>query len=179
MNIVKFENKFISKSYLTINILGKNYRLNMKYSTSNIIELDKKDNISFELILPKKYKNCDNIDIINQVIQKLYSEIAPKEIETSLELIRYILKFAPEDYKIERLQDSFYKIKNKILIINPDIVQYNKEIINMTLIEAFSKIKYKPNTKTYKEYLSNSLQKYENYKEYLKENTNNSFNMVG
>lgn len=177
MNILKFENKFISKSYLTISILGKSHKLNIKYTSSNIIELLKKDDLCFELTLPKKYKNRDNIDIINQVIGKLYSEIAPPKIETSLELIRYILKFAPEDYKIERLKDSFYKIKNKVLYINPDIIQYNTEIINTTLIQAFCKIKYKTNSKAYKEYISNSLEKYENYKEKLKQN--NSFYMVG
>ena len=35
------------------------------------------------------------------------------ELEYSLELARYIFKFAPEDYRIERLNDVFYKtIKN-------------------------------------------------------------------
>ena len=179
MNIVKFENKFISKSYLTISILGKSYKLNMKYVSSNIIELSKKDDLCFELMLPKKYKNCDNIDIINQVIRKLYSEIAPKEIETSLELIRYILKFAPEDYIIERLPNSFYKIKNKILIINPDIVQYNREIINTTLIQAFCKIKYRPNSNAYKQELNRAINYYEEYKQTMNESNIKSFNMVG
>ena len=170
MNIVKFENKFIQKSYLTISILGKSYKLNIKYVTSNIIELSKKDDLCFELFLPKQYKNRDNIDIINQVIGKLYSEIAPKELEHSLELIRYLLKFAPEDYKIERLKAAFYKVKNKVLYINPDIIQYNTEVINTTLIQAFCKMKHKLNSKAYKEFLMNSLEKYENYKETINYN---------
>ncbi len=164
MELLKFENTFIQKSYLTISILGKSYKLNIKYIYSNNIELIKENN-SFKLLLPKKYIKTDNIEIINFVIQKLYSKIAPKEVEDCIELVRYIVKFAPEDYSIKRLNNSFYKInKNKILIINPDIVQFNKDIIINTLIQAFCKIKYKSNTKSYKTNLINFLKKYEEYK---------------
>lgn len=168
MELLKFENTFIQKSYLTISILGKSYKLDIKYIHSNTIELIK-DNNSFKLLLPKKYTKTDNIEIINYVIQKLYSQIAPKELEDCMELVRYIVKFAPEDYSIERLNNSFYKInKNKILIINPDIIQFNKDIIINTLLQAFCKIKYKSNTKSYKNNLMIFLQKYENYKNQLK-----------
>lgn len=164
MNILNFEKKFISKSYLTISVLGNSYKLNIKYSASKVVELIKKDN-DFELILPKKYKNMDNLEIVNQTIKKLYSEIAPKELEYSLELVRHIVKFAPEDYSIERLKNCYYKVVNKnCLIINPDIVQYNREIINTTLIQAFCKMKFKVNSKAYKENLCRAMNCYENYK---------------
>lgn len=164
MNIINFEKKFICKSYLTIGILGNSYKLNIKYSSNDLIELIKKD-LEFELILPKKYKNSENINIINHAIQKLYSELAPKELEESLELARYILKFAPEDYKIERLKNEYCKAtKNNILVINPDIIQYNREIINTTLIQAFCKMKFKTNSKLYKETLKKAMINYENYK---------------
>ena len=178
MKILKFENKFIQKSYLTVSILGKSYKLNIKYVSSNIVELVKQDNF-FDLYLPKKYLKTDNIEIINQVIQKLYSEIAPKEIENSLELVRHILKFAPEDYRIERLQNEYYKTaKNKVLIINPDIVQYSKEVINTTLIQAFCKLKYRVNSNSYKTNLMNYMQRYEEYMLQLEENAVD-FNVVG
>ena len=178
MKILKFENKFIQKSYLTVSILGKSYKLNIKYVSSNIVELVKQDNF-FDLYLPKKYLKTDNIEIINQVIQKLYSEIAPKEIENSLEFVRHILKFAPEDYRIERLQNEYYKTaKNKVLIINPDIVQYSKEVINTTLIQAFCKLKYRVNSNSYKTNLMNYMQRYEEYMLQLEENAVD-FNVVG
>lgn len=163
MSILKFEKKFICKSYLTIAILGNSYKLNIKYSSSTSIELTKKD-YEFELVLPKKYKNSDNIDIVNIAIQKLYSEIAPTELEQSLELVRFLLKFAPEDYKIERLNNEYYKIKNKVLTINPDIIQYSKEIINTTLIQAFCRMNFKLNSNAYKKALKNALESYEQYK---------------
>lgn len=167
MSILKFEKKSISNTYLTISLLGINYKLNIKYTTSNSVELIKKDG-TFDLLLPKKCKNTDNIDIVNQAIQKLYSEIAPKELEDSLELVRHILKFAPEDYKIQRTENCFYKIlKTKVLVINPDIIQYSKEIINTTLIQAFCKTYFKQNTKQYKETLKTALENYEHYKKLL------------
>lgn len=164
MELLKFEKKFIQKSYLTISILGKSYKLNIKYLSSNTIELIKENNC-LNLLLPKKYTKIDNIEIINYVIKKLYSQIAPKELEECMELVRYIVKFAPEDYLIKRLDNSFYKInKNKILVINPDIIQFNKDIIINTLLQAFCKIKYKTNSKAYKENLISYLQKYDEYK---------------
>ena len=164
MNILKFEKKPTLNSYLTISLLGKIYKLNIKYTPSDSIKLNKK-NSEFILILPKKYKSLDNAEIINQSINKLYSDVAPKEIEDSLELARYILKFAPEDYKIERLNNSFLKIvKKNLLIVNPDIVQYSKEIINTTLIQEFCRMKYGKKTKAYSIAIKKALEEYENYK---------------
>lgn len=164
MNILNFEKKLNYKSYLTIAILGNSYKLNIKYTNTNLIELNK-NGAEFELIVCKKYKNSSNIDIINHAIQKLYTELAPKELEEALELVRHIVKFAPEDYKIEDLKNEYYKItKNRILIISPDIIRYSREIINATLIQAFCKMKFKPNTKAYKEALKNAMKQYEEYR---------------
>lgn len=176
MKILNFEKNPICKSYLTIAILGNSYKLNIKYTTSNLIELTKKDS-EFELTLPKKYKNSDNIALINHAIKKLYSKLASEELEESLELARYILKFAPEDYKIEDLKNEYYKTtKNKVLIISPDIIQYNREIINTTFIQAFCKMKFRANSKAYKETLKNALNTYEKYKlQVIKENSKLKF----
>lgn len=171
MKVLNFEKKLTYKSYLTIAILGNSYKLNIKYTTSNSIELTKKD-FEFELTLPKKFKNLDNIDIINLSIQKLYTELAPKELEEALELARHIVKFAPEDYKIENLKNEYYKIaRNKILVISPDIIRYSREIINTTLIQAFCKMKFRPNSNAYKEALKNAMTQYEEYRLHIeKEN---------
>lgn len=164
MNILKFEKRSMFKSYLTVSILGTSYKLNIKYTNSNSIELIK-TNLGFDLILPKRYKNLDNIDIVNHAIMKLYSEIAPSELEYSLDLVRHITKFAPEDYKIERLKNDFYKTtRNKVLVINPDIVQYSREIINTTIIQAFCKIQHKVNSNAYKDALNRAIKKYDEYK---------------
>lgn len=165
MEILHFERKNIQKSYLTISILGTLYKLNIKYLNTNSINLTKKEN-EFLLQLPKEYKNADNLEIINHAIKKLYLELAEDELEYSLELARLITKFAPEDYKIEDLKNDYYKISKRVLTISPDIIQYNREIINTTFIQAFCKMQFKPNTSTYKTALKTALTNYENYKKF-------------
>ena len=174
MNILKFEKSPISKPYLTISILGIRHKLNIKYSSLSSVTLTKKDN-EFILNIPKIYKTTDNTNLIKKAIQKLYSEIAVKEIEDSLELARHILKFAPEDYLIKRMDGSLYKTVNKkILIINPDIIQYSKEIINSTIIKELCKMQHRPNTKIYEKTIKDAMEKYEIYKKSPKE----TFNLV-
>ena len=163
MGILKFKNSIIPKTYLTVSVLGNSLKLNIKYLNISSIQLDK-TNTEINLFLPQKYKNMDNMNLINLAIQKLYSEIAKTEIEYSLEIARHILKFAPEDYSIKRLDNDFYKCSKNLLIINPDIVKFNREIINTTIIQAFCKLKYKKNTEKYKKLFADAMNKYEIYK---------------
>ena len=172
MAILKFKKTSINSSYLTVSVLGKSLKLNIKYTNTPTIELNKND-ISIDLYLPKKYKNLENMDLINLAIQKLYNKIAETEIEYAMEVSRHILKFAPEDYKIQRLNDEFYKCSKNKIIINPDIVRYNREIINTTVLQAFCKTKYRPNSTAYKKLLNDAMNKYEIYKN--KEPNNNVF----
>ena len=163
MSILKFRKTVNNQTYLTVSVLGQSLKLNIKYTNTSSIDLNKKDT-EIDLFLPKIYKNIENIDVINMAIQKLYNTIAETEIEYAMEVARHILKFAPENYHIKRLDNEFYKcLKNKI-IINPDIVKFNREIINTTIIQAFCKIKYRPNSIAYKELLNSSMNEYELYK---------------
>lgn len=94
----------------------------------------------------------------------MYSEIAEIEIANSMEKIRVMLGFAPEDYAIKRMPDTFIKnARNKTIIINPDITKYSRKIIETSLIQAFCKTKHKENSKEYKAILKNAIEKYENY----------------
>lgn len=161
MNIINFGNSLnINKTYLAVSVLGNSLKLNIKYTNALTIELNKTDT-SVYLYLPKKYRNMDNMEIINLSIQKLYSKIAETEIEYAMEIARHILKFAPCDYSIKRLQKDFYKVCKNTIIVNPDLVKYNREIINTTILQAFCKLKYKPNSKAYNNLLSEALNKYE------------------
>ena len=151
------------KTYLTVSVLGKSLNLNINYKKINVPELDlgEKD---VNIYLPMRYKESGTVDIVSMAIQKMYDEIAQIEIANSMEKIRVILGFAPEDYKILRVNDSFIKNnKNKTININPDIVKYNHKIIETTLVQAFCKTRYRENSKDYKELLKYSIEKYENY----------------
>lgn len=151
------------KTYLTVSVLGKSLNLNINYKKINVPELDlgEKD---VNIYLPMRYKESGTVDIVSMAIQKMYDEIAQIEIANSMEKIRVILGFAPEDYKIVRMNNNFIKNnKNKTITINPDIVKYNHKIIETTLVQAFCKTKFKENSKDYKELLKYSIEKYENY----------------
>ena len=156
---IKCNNNLKSNSYLYVSVLGNSLKLKIKYANISSVELNKTIT-EIILILPIKFKNIDNMQIVNLFIKKLYSEIAKIEIEYAMEVARHILKFAPEDYSIKRLNNEFYKCFKNKLIINPDIVKFNREIINTTIIQAFCKIKYKPNTSAYKNILNEALTKY-------------------
>ena len=163
MKILKFKNNLNSKNYLAVSILGNSLKLTIKYLNIPKIELNK-TSTEINLLLPKKYKNMDNMDIINLAIQKLYDKIAQTEIEYAMEIARHILKFAPEDYSIKRLENDYYKCSKNKIIVNPDIVRYSREIINTTIIQAFCKIKYRSNSLAYKNLLNEAMNKYEIYK---------------
>lgn len=163
MSILRNQKSNKINTYLSISILGKSLNLDVRYRTNPIVEIDKEEN-RIILYLPKKYKNVENVNIINMAIEKMYDEIADTEIESAMEKIRLILGFAPEDYKIERMKESFCKVKNKVIIINPDIVKYSKKVIETTLVQAFCKAKYKTNSKAYNEALTNGMKKYEEFK---------------
>ena len=163
MSVLKFRKVVNNQTYLTVSVLGNSLKLNIKYTNTSSVELNKKET-EIDLFLPKSYKNLDNIDVVNMSIQKLYDTIAETEIEYAMEVARHILRFAPEDYSIKRLNDEFYKCSKNKIIINPDIVRFNREIINTTIIQAFCKLKYRPNSIAYKELLTNAMNKYEIYK---------------
>ena len=163
MSVLKFRKTVNNQTYLTVSVLGQSLKLNIKYTNTSSIDLNKKDT-EIDLFLPKIYKNTKNIDVINLAIQKLYNTIAETEIEYAMEVARHILKFAPEDYKIQRLNNEFYKCSKNKITINPDLVRFNREIINTTIIQAFCKIKHRPNSTRYKELLNKAINEYEIYK---------------
>lgn len=162
MSVLKFRKTVNNQTYLTVSVLGQSLKLNIKYTNTATVELNKKD-YEIDLFLPKAYKNVENIDIVNMAIQKLYNTIAETEIEYAMEVARHILKFAPDDYSIKRLNNEFYKCSKNKITINPDIVRFNREIINTTIIQAFCKTKHRPNSIAYKELLNSAMKAYEIY----------------
>ena len=171
MNILKQRNNRIIdltkpveiKTYLTVSVLGRSLNLNINFKNINVPELDMNDK-EVNLFLPVRYKKIGTVEIVSEAIKKMYSEIAEIEIANSMEKIRVMLGFAPEDYSIKRMSDTFIKnSRNKTIIINPDITKYNRKIIETSLIQAFCKTRYKENSKEYKTLLKNAIEKYENF----------------
>ena len=157
MNILKQRNNNIIdltkpveiKTYLTVSVLGKSLNLNINFKNINVPELDMNEK-EVNLFLPVRYKKIGTVEIVSEAIKKMYSEIAEIEIANSMEKIRVMLGFAPEDYAIKRMPDTFIKnARNKTIIINPDITKYSRKIIETSLIQAFCKTKHKENSKEY------------------------------
>lgn len=162
--IINMRKVYNSKVFLGTSILGKIYKVNINYIKENRIEIKKVEKEIF-INIPKKYqKNEKNKEIIDDCIKEIYEEIAKKELENIMEFVRYIYGFAPEEFKIKRLENDYYIYKNKTLTINPDIIQFNKDIIYSTIIKAFCKIKYREGSKNYKENIEKGMREYEKLK---------------
>ena len=170
MSILKHKNSKIIdltkpveiKTYLAISVLGKSLNLNINYKKINVPELDIGEK-EINIYLPARYKDAGTVEIVSEAIKKMYNEIAEIEIANSMEKIRVMLGFAPNDYTIKRMKESFINNKDKTIVINPDIVKYNRKIIETSLIQAFCKTKYNENSKEYKNMLTKAVEKYENY----------------
>lgn len=145
-----------------VKIFGANYELKIiyRYIKKPNLKLKEKE---IEICLPYKYKKIDNNIIIDILLEKMYNEIAKKELELILEKVRTTLKFAPEDYKIMKLDKRIAQCLAGRLIISPDIVKYRKEIIEYIMFYEFCLLKVKKHGKKLYEMLQKYMPNYENY----------------
>ena len=133
-----------------VKVLGKPYDLVVQY------KMVKTPSLSFEgtqiqVILPNQYKKMENAEIVTTIMDKMYEKIAEKEIERAMEKTRILMDIAPEDYTIERMNNPFQLAKciNKKIIVNPDIVMYNREFIDYIVLHEFCHLKYKNHTNSF------------------------------
>lgn len=144
------EKKYIRNE--VVKLLGEDCRVKINYKNL------KKPTLTVEgknitICLPNKYKRLNRDEILVKLIEKLYDLVAQTEIEAMMEKIRKKLCFAPEDYIIKRIENKMADCitEKKIIIINPDIVKYDKETIENILIHQFCHLKYKTHSKKFKE----------------------------
>ena len=151
----------------TTKIFGENYEIKIIYKKINNPELNLNEK-SIEINLPFKYKRYTNIDILKLALEKMYDEIARIEIENIMEETRVMLKgIAPENYVIKRISNKLAKtLKDKTIIINPEIVRYNKDVLRYVVLYEFCHLKYRANTKKFWEMISKYMPRYEEY-EYI------------
>ena len=84
-----------------------------------------------------------------------------------MEKIRLLLGFAPEDYTIQRLENNQIGMcltDEKKIIINPDIVKYDKKTIEYVVLHEFCHLKYKIHVKGFWQMLKKYMPDYEKYK---------------
>ena len=148
--------------FKSVKIFGVSYELKIMYKRVKLPKLDLKER-QIEISLPTKYKKIENDIIIEMLLQKMYDAIAKKELEVIMEKVRTTLKFAPDDYKIMRLDKRLGKCLANKLIINPDIVKYRKEIIEYVVFYEFCKLKINKTSKKFYDMLRQYMPNYENY----------------
>lgn len=148
--------------FKSVKIFGVSYELKVVYKRVKKPKLDLKEK-QIEISLPTKYKKLNNDIIIEMLLEKMYDAIANKELDVIMEKVRTTLKFAPEDYKIMRLDKRLGKCFANKLIINPDIVKYRKEIIEYVVFYEFCRLKINKSSKNFYEMIKKYMPNYENY----------------
>ena len=153
------------KSYIklkTVKVLGKKYDLAVQY------KMVKQPSLSFEanqiqVVLPHQFKKMQNEEIVETIMNKMYEKIAEKEIEMAMEKTRKLLDMAPEDYKIERMRNPliYAKCEDKKITINPDIVMYDRSVIEYIVLHEFCHLKYKNHTKSFYNMLKTYMPNFE------------------
>lgn len=148
----------------SVKIFGKNYDIKVSYKNIKNPELYLEENSEIEIMLPNKYRKIGNEQILKMSIEKMYEQIANNEIETIMEKIRLMLGFAPEEYAIVKMEDTLGKcIDAKTIIINPELMQYKREVIEYIVIHQFCHLKYKTHGKRFYEIIEKYIPNYKKY----------------
>ena len=151
----------------TVEIFGEKISVKVNYSNIKNPELNLVDNI-IDVCLPNKYRKNGNLEIVQIAIDKMYDEIARIEIENVMEETRVMLNgLAPENYKIKRIPNKLARLSaDKTLIINPEIVKYDKNILKYIILYEFCHLKYKTNCRSLFEMMASCMENCEEY-EYI------------
>ena len=146
-------------------ILGIDYKVKIIYKNIKITELDVEKK-TIKISLPNKYKKIQNVEILDLAIEKMYEQIAKVEIERAMEKTRIMLGFAPEEYEISKIK-ALGLCKNNKITINPNIVKYNRKIIDYIVLNQYCHLKYKTHSKGFYEMLEKYQPDYKKCEEIL------------
>ena len=164
INLLTKKNKIEKGLKSTVKIFGETISVKVVYQKIKNPELDLVGNIIY-VHLPNKYKKCNNTNILNLALNKMYEEIARVEIEKVMEETRIMLKgLAPENYEIKRIENKFAEtLKDKTIIINPEIIKYDKKVLKYVVLHEFCHLKYKKHSKGFFNMMEKYMTDYENY----------------
>ena len=170
MNLVKrkisvrtIENKGIERH--PVPVLGVDYKVKIVYKNIKITELDV-ENKTIKISLPNRYKKMNNKEILDLAIEKMYEQIAKVEIERAMEKTRIMVGFAPEEYEIKKMETLGKCEKNRITI-NPEVVMYNRNVIDYVVLHQYCHLKHKNHTKAFFKMLEKYLPNYQKCEEIL------------
>ena len=148
------------------NIFGKKYHIDLVYGNIISPKLDLDEN-NIQIILPIKFKNSDNSNLLKIMLNKMYTKILDSELDAILEDARINLGYAPEDIEIVKNVNYIAKFNNNKIYINPEIIKFDKETIEYIIYHEFCHIKYKTQSKKFYEILQNFFPNYKKIEEEL------------
>ena len=157
-----YEKEYIRNEVVKLLVEDCKVKINYKNLKKPTLTVEGK---SIKICLPNKYKKLNRDEILEKLIEKLYDLVAKKEIEPIMEKIRKQLGFAPEDYEIKRINNKMAECitEERLIIINPDIVEYNRQTIEYILIHQFAHLKYKTHSKKFEEIIKKYIPDIEEY----------------
>lgn len=147
-------------------VLGTDYKVKIIYKNVKVAELDVEDKL-IKISLPIKYKKANNEKILDMAIDKMYEQIAKVEVERAMEKTRVLLGFAPEDYEIKKIKNALGKCEDKKITINPEIVKYDRNIIDYIVLHQYCHLKYKTHSKGFINMLKEYEPNFEKYEEII------------
>lgn len=147
----------------SVKIFGKNYDIKVKYRNIKTPELNLEKNFIIEINLPNIYKRISNEQILKISIEKMYKQIANNEIEDIMEKTRKMLGIAPEEYEVMKIKNILGKCEKGKITINPELMQFKKEIIEYVFIHEFCHLKYKTEGKRFYEMIEKYVPDYKRY----------------
>ena len=147
----------------SVKIFGKNYDIEVKYQNIKTPELNLEENYKIEIILPNKYKKVGNEQILKMSIEKMYEQIANNEIEDIMERTRKMLGIAPEEYEIMKIKNTLGRCFDGKIVINPELMQFKKEVIEYVVVHEFCHLKYKTHGKRFYEIIEKYIPDYKRY----------------
>ena len=147
-------------------ILGTDYKVKIIYKNIKVTQLDVEDKI-IKISLPSKYKKANNEKILDMAIDKMYEQIAKVEVERAMEKTRILLGFAPEDYEIRKMRKLFGKCEDKKITINPEIVKYDRNVIDYIVLHQYCHLKYKTHSKGFMNMLKEYEPNFDKYEEII------------
>lgn len=140
-------------------LLGIDYKVKIVYKNIKITELDV-ENKTIKISLPNRYKKMEHKKILDLAIEKMYEQVAKVEIERAMEKTRIMLGFAPEEYEIKKMK-TLGICKEQKITIHPEVVKYNRDVIDYVVLHQYCHLKYKTHSKAF----TKMLEKYQpNYK---------------
>ena len=150
-----------------VKIFGRYYDIKVSYKNIKTPELSLEENSEIKIILPMKYRKIGNEQILKISIQKMYEQIAINELESIMEKVRIMLGIAPEEYRIENTEKTLGKCIDKIITINPNLMQFRKETIEYVILHEFCHLKYKSHCKKFYEIIEKNIIDYKKYEKEL------------